>query len=153
MRSTMAKGNWSLLRRENARFIGENLRSLSSVWAVTIYEASNNGNHLHLLIRAKDKLGFQGFLRALAGKIAQKVTGAKKGCALGTRFWDLPAYTRLIEWGRAFFVAKRYVIQNRLEAAGVIPYQPRTLRTKGKPSVVPDGGLSSRSQRRARQGT
>ncbi len=50
--------------------------------------------------------------------IARIVTGAKKGSAFG-RFWDALAYSRVVEWGRAYFIAKYYVIQNEMEAEGI----------------------------------
>ncbi len=58
--------------------------------------------------------------------VAMKVTGARKGRV--AQFWSRTAYTRLVEWGRAFLAARKYVVQNQLEAAGVIPYQPRRKR-------------------------
>src|SRR6185437_14350101 len=86
-------------------------------------------NHLHFLIRAKHRASFKSFLRGLAGRIAQLVTNAAKGRKSEQEFWAVPPYTRIVEWGKAYQNAKAYVTQNRLEAAGVIPYQPR----KNKP--------------------
>ena len=94
-----------------------------------MYEFSNNGNHLHVLLRAKTRGGFQNFLRVLSAQIAARISGAKKGNAKG-KFWDKLAYTRLVEWGKSFRVAKAYVIQNFLEAAGVVPYKPRVGKRK-----------------------
>jgi len=137
LRSTLAVGKWSLLMPRNSRYLKVLVPQLSKRWGVKVYEWSNNGNHLHFLSLSKTRKGFQNFLRVLAGKIAQQVTGAQNGKPLGRRFWDLLAYSRVVEWGKAFLVAKRYVIQNQLEAVGVVPYQPR----RGKRVL---GGLQSR---------
>jgi hypothetical protein len=75
----------------------------------------------------KDRKGFQTFLRVFCGKIAQRVTGAVKGSRQTGRFWLLP-YTRIVEWGRAFGVAKNYVERNEKEADGILSYRPRILK-------------------------
>lgn len=125
MRSSWALGRYSLRRMETQNFIRATVRRLSEKWGVTVYEISINSNHLHFVVRAKTRQGFQNFLRVVAGQVACFVTKARKGIALKKRFWDLPAFTRLAEWGKAFQSAKRYVVQNILEAAGIIPYTPR----------------------------
>jgi len=130
MRLVLRASSNRLLHRENANFIREKLPIISKRWAVRVYEFSNNGNHLHLLMRAKSRRGFQAFLRGFAGTVAMKVMGSAKGRP--GHFWSKTAYTRLLEWGRAFLSARRYVVQNQLEASGVIPYQPRSKR-KTKP--------------------
>ena len=126
MRSSWASGEYSLRRPEHQKFIRELVEELSEKWHVKVYELSINSNHLHFLIRGKTRLGFQNFLRVLAGQVASFVTRAKKGIALKKRFWDLPAFTRLLEWRKSFQTVKRYILQNILEAAGIIPYQNRT---------------------------
>jgi hypothetical protein len=63
---------------------------------------------------------------SLSGRIAQRVSGARKGRPLGQRFFDAIPYSRIIEaWGKAYFTVKSYVYQNTLEAQGVIAYTPR----------------------------
>ena len=124
LRSSHAKGTQSLhLHRE---FILQHLTALTRKWGITVYQFSNNSNHLHLLIRARDRGGFQNFLRAFSGTIAMRVTGSGKTRKLKTRFWDQLAYTRIVMWGRHFRTAFKYVVQNILETNGVIPYKPRT---------------------------
>ncbi len=65
------------------------------------------------------------------------MTGAVKGRKLTGRFWDLPVFTRIVAFGKAYRQAKRYVIQNQLEANGTIPYQPRKnkIGARGRPNV------------------
>lgn len=128
LRSTMATGRWSMLRPEHARFIRESLGTLSRRCDVRVYEFANSGNHLHLLLRAKHRRGFQSFLRRFAGLVALKMSGGVKGKPLPRRFWDLPAFSRIVEWGRAFKLARNYVVKNVLEAMGVVPYRVRAHR-------------------------
>ncbi len=126
MRSSQAKGPWSLLLF--CGFIRGLLWSLSRKFSVTVYEIAIVGSHIHLLLRAKEAEGFKKFLMVLSGRIVQHITGARKGLPLQTKFWDNIPFTRLVNFGRAFEVAKRYVEQNTLEALGLIPYTPRTVR-------------------------
>ena len=122
LRAESARGKRSLLAPAHARYLKTLIPSLASRWGVTVYQWANSGNHLHFLIRAKTRAGFQNFLRVLSGKVAQKVTGSQRGRPLEKRFWGLLAYSRVVEWGRAFLTAKRYVLQNELEALGLVPY-------------------------------
>jgi len=123
-RSTQARGNLSLLRRQNARIVRSELSKWSKRFGIRIYQWANVGNHIHLVVLAKTRRGFHNFLRTVAGKIAQRVTGAKRGQEFG-RFWDLLAYSRVVEWGKAFQMVRKYVFQNELEALGLIPCRVR----------------------------
>jgi REP element-mobilizing transposase RayT len=126
MRASQAKAGtpWSMHR--HSALVSGLLKKLTSRYGVIVYQFSNNGNHLHLLVRARNRRQFKNFLRIFAGQLAQKITGSVKGKKLAGRFWDLPVFTRIVEWGRAYFRAKKYVIQNQLEAAGIIPRQNRS---------------------------
>ena len=133
LRADSARGTSSLLAPAHARYLKNLIPSLASRWGVTVYQMANAGNHLHFLLRAKTRAGFQNFLRVLAGKVAQKVTGSQRGRPLQKRFWGLLAYSRVVEWGRSFLTVKRYILQNEQEANRKIPYQPRG---KSKPSLT-----------------
>jgi REP element-mobilizing transposase RayT len=138
LRASEARGKYSLLRLEHARFVQITLTSVSRTYGVRVYEFSNVGNHLHLLVRASSRDGFKNFLRVLAGRIAQKVTGARKGKPWGGRFWDLLVFSRIVEWGRAFAIARGYVVKNQLQALGLMPISQsasnarRSRRSSGK---------------------
>lgn len=71
-------------------------------------------------------------MRAISGIIAIKVTGANKTKELKQKFWDYRPWTRIVEWKKAYTIAKDYVIQNHLEAIGLIPYTPRSHKTAGR---------------------
>ena len=123
LRASCAKGRLSLLRHQ--RYIEQKMARVGAEKGVRVYEMANSGNHLHLLVRATSREGFRDFLRIFAGHVAQKVTGACRGKPFGRRFWDLLAFSRIVEWGNAFQLARAYVFQNRLETLGLIPYRER----------------------------
>ncbi len=128
LKSSFAVGKYSLLQKQNAFFVSALVARLAARFGIRIYEFSNNGNHLHLLVQCRDRNGFRNFNRTLSALIARFVTGARKGKALVSKFWDAIPFTRVVEWGRDFFFAKNYVLHNQLEAAGRVPYSPRDTR-------------------------
>ena len=126
LRSDEAKGRLSFLLPKNSRLIRHLVATLPTQYGVRVYELSINGNHLHLLTRAMSRKGFKSFLRVLAGMIAMKLTGAKKGNGLLKRFWASRPWSRIVAgWGRAFTIVRSYVLQNQREAHGIIAYAPR----------------------------
>lgn len=124
MRSDIARGAMSLRTVKNWQRTNEILVRYAKRFNVRIYEHSINSNHIHISLRVKHRLDFQKFLKTVAGLIARHMLGAEKGSAKG-KFWAMLAFTRVGEWGKAFYSLRGYVIQNILEAAGVIAYQPR----------------------------
>jgi REP element-mobilizing transposase RayT len=96
-RSERAQGNWSLRRFKHIEHIKRLIYSLAKRNQIKIIEYANGGNHLHLLVHAKDRNGFKRFTRTLTGLVARLVTGAKKGNAIG-RFWDALFFSRVVEW-------------------------------------------------------
>ena len=132
LKSSKAIGQWSLLNFRKP--IEKMIQRAAKRRDVRVYDLANSGNHIHLLFRAKEKREFQNFLREISSKIAKQVTGARKGRASG-RFFDLLAFTRVIEWGKAFQIVKSYLLQNRLETAGSIPYKERRTRPIIRPPL------------------
>lgn len=119
LRASLARGNWSLLK--HADFVKKTATRLGRCNRVKIHHLANSGNHLHLLVQAQTREGFQSFLRVFAGQIAQRITRARKGHAFGRRFWDLLAFSRIVEWGRDFLQVRRYLDINSLETDGLLP--------------------------------
>src|SRR3954470_21380135 len=70
LRSTRARGAWSLRRGDTDAKIRATMGALAIRTGVRVYELANAGNHLHLLLRAKRKDQLQSFLRAFAGMVA-----------------------------------------------------------------------------------
>ena len=124
LRSSRARGPWSLRARESERIVARTLRRFATRYEIRLYEFANSGNHVHLLLRAKCRLALQNFLRTFAGVTARLITGARKGYAVG-RFWDFLSYSRIVTWGSDFRGVRAYVVQNRFEATQLIPYRPR----------------------------
>ncbi|MDZ4678581.1 MAG: transposase [Oligoflexia bacterium] len=122
LRSSRAKGETSMSKKQIK--IKQIIDLYAKKWGITLYKYSNNGNHLHILLRAKHKSDFQVFLRTISGVIARLMLNAKKGQSQGS-FWDTLAFTRIGDWGKAFKNLSGYVVQNILEAAGIIAYQSR----------------------------
>ena len=124
LRSSQAVGKLSFLQKDNSKWISNLLKKQSKKWGIKVYEFGNSGNHLHLLIRAPKKKLFNSFLKVFTSAIAMKWTGGRKGKP-STKFWDHLPWSRIVAWGKAYWTAKKYVIQNRLEGLGLIPYQLR----------------------------
>lgn len=118
LRSSRAKGTWSLLHPKNKLHIHRIIYETADRCGVRIYRFVNVGNHIHLLFRAKSRKNFQTFLRIISGIIATLVTGATKANPVG-KFWDKLAYSRIVSWGREFKALHAYLIKNLLEALGV----------------------------------
>ena len=91
-------------------------------FGLRIYKYSINSNHIHLAVRAYRREDLQNFLRAFAGELALKIL---KKAGLRGKFWDLLAFTRLVEWGKSFKSLLDYVETNQKEAEGLIVYRPR----------------------------
>jgi REP element-mobilizing transposase RayT len=123
LKSTKARGEWSMLHRRNRPHVDQAVARVARRYGVRVYRYANVGNYIHLLTKTPSRKAFQGFLREIAGAIALIVTGARKGQALAKNdadrgFWDRLAYTRIVSWGREFRTLERYFIKNLLEAAG-----------------------------------
>lgn len=139
LKSEFAVGGRCLLRHQ--KLLKHILHRSSRRFGVRVYQFAIAGNHLHVLVRARSRLGLQNFFRVFAGHTAQEIlrrTGGApkaeskpKGCKKNQRtFWGFLIYSRVVSWGREFLIVSNYVIQNRLEALGVIAYQPRRTAVK-----------------------
>lgn len=128
LKSSIAVGALSLFRE--ARWIERLVRALAGKFFVRVFEYSNNGNHLHLLVQAKDRIRFKQFLMALSGLIATKMTSSKKGKPLARKFWDHIPFTRIVEWGRDIENVVLYIMQNQQEALGLLPRRTKSVKPK-----------------------
>jgi len=118
LRAESARGKWSMLAKKHKGLVYLEIDRTAHESGLRLYRYANVGNHLHVLVKARAKRDLQRFLRVLAGRIAMRVTGARKGKPLRARFWTRLAYTRLVTWGRPFELAKAYVEKNFAEAHG-----------------------------------
>jgi hypothetical protein len=120
---TVMRTSYSL--SSHRKLIVEAIQKQAKLFEVNVYKLSVNSNHIHLATRAKYRLGFQKFLCGVSARIAQLVTGAKKGKPLSKQFWLLIPFTRIAECWKAFKIVVDYVEQNVQESTGAIPYKPR----------------------------
>jgi REP element-mobilizing transposase RayT len=127
MRAKVATGAWSFRRPQRYRAVGACIDHHAQASGIHVYNLAINGNHIHFLVRAKDKPSLKKFLRATAGHLARLVTGACKGKPQG-KFWDALVFTRIVEWGRAYGHVRDYILQNVFEATGFVEYRPRKAR-------------------------
>lgn len=131
LRSSRARGTLSLLHPNHCNLIRDLMDRLKDRWGISVYRYANVGNHLHLLVRAKSRSDWQGFIREFSGGIAMIVTGARKSHPLGRSkvaglsdsaqrgFWDQLVFTRIVKFGRDFKSVATYVLRNFWEGAGV----------------------------------
>jgi len=134
LRSSIAKGPNSLLKLNKK--ISALLIKQGKLCGVKIYKFANAGNHLHLVILATSRIAFKRFIRAISGIIARIVLKAEKGSSKSVRFWDQRPFSRILEWGKDFKISCEYLLQNSLEAFGLIPYQPRATKSRYKVSTA-----------------
>jgi putative transposase len=140
-RSSKATAALSLLHPDHHKNVRDKVSELANRFGVRIYQYANSGNHLHLLIRGRTRKGIQDFLRAVGCRVAQIVTGARKGKAFG-RFWDELVFSRVVSGGRDFIETRFYVLQNELEAEGWVDHVRFTRGRKriGVPEFPPEWG-------------
>jgi len=160
LRSDFAYSGRSLLRHQI--MINEVIKKASLRFRISVYEKAICGNHLHILVRGKTRFEIQNFFRVVAGHTAQKILEdnpirinekPKRGGALPykkvntckhpknqRKFWDALIYSRVLSsWGKEFRTVKNYIVQNTLEAMGIIPYQQRRPRYAFQSGAVPSG--------------
>jgi REP element-mobilizing transposase RayT len=106
-----------MLKQGRRMMIQDLAHTLARKYDIKLYRLANVGNHLHLLVKAGSRTGLRGFLREFAGVLAARITGAIKGRP--QKFWDTPAWSKIVEWGRQFDHTARYILLNLLEASGL----------------------------------
>ena len=109
LKATRAKGTWSLLHRKNQAKITAMVYVYAARFKVRVHQFGNAGNHLHLLVQAKERKQLADFLRVLAGRVAVTVTGARKHVKRVGKFWDFLSFSRLVNWGKDFFQVREWV--------------------------------------------
>lgn len=137
LRSSLASGPKSFLRSKYSARIRNIIRKQAQINGVKLYGVANKGNHFHLLVLPRSKKAYANFVRAISGLIARVVTGLERGKSksnstlskaadLGQRtaalskkkFWDQRPFSRIIEWGRNFKIAKQKVTSGSLDSIG-----------------------------------
>ena len=117
LKSARAKGLWSLKHRKNQARVNSMIYVYAKRFKVQVYRASNVGNQLHLLVKAREKKHLADYLRVLAGRIAVTVSGAKKYVKKIGKFWDYLYWSKLINWGSEFYQARNFIKESEEETA------------------------------------
>ncbi|MGZ3698468.1 MAG: transposase [Bdellovibrionota bacterium] len=131
-RSSKARGELSFLHPKHVSQVNRLISALARKYGVTIHEFANVGNHFHLLIKGRSRTAIQNFLRAVGSRVAQLVTGAKKGKPFrktkeGRAFWDELVFTRVIASGlKSYRAVKNYIWLNVQESIGLLPQARRS---------------------------
>ncbi|MGZ6290217.1 MAG: hypothetical protein ACXWQO_18660 [Bdellovibrionota bacterium] len=91
-------------------------RRLAEKFGLRLYDRALGNDHLHLVLTIPGRREYNAFIRSLTGLLARK---------MGQGIWALLPFTRVAQWGKQYKALAKYLEQNRLETAGVMPYQPR----------------------------
>ena len=120
LRSSLAKGEWSMKRRKNEKLIESYIGKFAHKYGVRVHSSANVGNHLHLHIQLANRHAYRPFIRALTGAIAMAITGFSrwKKAPKGFQFWDYRPYSRVVFGWRGFTTLRSYVEQNQREGLG-----------------------------------
>jgi REP element-mobilizing transposase RayT len=141
LKSDFAFGSRSLLRHRP--LIAKVIAKAKKRFYIRVYEMAVVSNHIHLVVKGYRRRDLQNFFRVVAGHIAQEILrefpierGKRGGAPVSlsterktreteNKFWQTRIYSRIVTWGREYLAVKRYVIQNTMEALGIIPYIER----------------------------
>jgi REP element-mobilizing transposase RayT len=127
LRSLLARGQWSFVRRGTRQLIQEILDKHAGKSGVELISSGNAGNHLHLRIRVKSKSQYFQFVRAICGEIALKIKrlprkdlGARELEGLiKTNFWASRPFTAIVSTMNYARRLVDYILVNQMEGGGV----------------------------------
>ncbi len=114
LRSDWRGGRLWRFDREIQKILSEESRRVRA----ELMALANAGNHMHLIVSFLSPQAQRRFLRAVAGRIARLVSGARKASPQlkeGESFWAGRPFTRIAGWGRALTNLKRYLTLNSQE--------------------------------------
>ena len=113
-----------VLRSDTVKLFNPNNTNLEKLiyrvagqFQIRVYDLALNWNHIHAIIKIKDRKDYVRFIRALTSLIAVKIKSIIKDLKA---VFTLRPFTRILEWGRDFKSTQDYVYQNQLEAFGLI---------------------------------
>jgi len=115
LRSTKAKGAWSMRRGRNAELIHRILVKFANKYGIKILSAANAGNHLHIHMKLNNRFTYKKFIRAVTASIAMAITGVSRWKKLAIKFWDRRPFTRIIVGFKGFLTLWNYVRINQME--------------------------------------
>ena len=134
IKGTLARKEWSFRLPKNHKIVSELIYKLSNLYGIRIEQKAIANDHIHFVLRVKNRALYKRFIRRLSGQIAQRVvtdaqTSAKSLKALGLKFFKHRPFSRVVRGRKAHQTVIIYVKLNEQEALGNIPYRKR--RTRG----------------------
>ncbi|MGE0631502.1 MAG: transposase [Pseudobdellovibrionaceae bacterium] len=120
LRSSQAKGEKSFIHFSNRKRIERAVSKWTQRFGVKVFQFTNGGDHIHLLVKLKSRRSWNLFIRSLTSEITLITTGTNKLKALKKRFWDQRPFTRVIEWKPGYQLSKDFVVR-KLIALGLMP--------------------------------
>src|SRR5690606_26245372 len=87
------KANKYVLKHYDQR-VEKLIRRQAKKHFVKIYHLANPGNHIHLVLKVKDKNYLKAFLRSICGLIPRLLKQ--------TKLWMQRPFSRILHWGKAF---------------------------------------------------
>ena len=91
--------------------------NLAEKYSIKIYELALNHNHIHFVLRLKNKELYKFFIRELTSKMALAI---RKKLPHVKTILSLRPYSRILEWGKDFENVVDYIILNIEESMGWI---------------------------------
>lgn len=132
LKGTLAKKTWGFRLPKNHKIISLQIFELSKLYGIRIDQKAIQNDHVHLVLRVKNRTIYKRFIRRLAGQIAQLVTDARTSekslKSEGLRFFKYRPFSRVVKGLKAFSTVKYYVKLNEQEALKNIPYRKSRLR-------------------------
>ena len=101
--------------KKNESKVKSHWREFTIKFGIKTYKMAVCSNHVHAIIRIHSGDLYKKFVQAFAGTLS-------KSLAIK---WQSRPFTRLLNWGREYDKACRYVEQNWLESMGFIDYRER----------------------------
>ena len=84
---------------------------------IKVYQLQIMSNHIHLVLRSKNKDNLNSFLRIICGLIPRLLNK--------TRIWLYRPFSRIISWGKDYQGIKDYIKINSLQAQGFSKQEAR----------------------------
>lgn len=132
LKGTLAKKEWNFRLPQNHQTVSKLIYELSRTYGIRIDQKAIQQDHVHLVLRVKNRTLYKRFIRRLAGQIAQQVTDARSSAKSlkeqGLKFFKHRPFTRVVRGLKAYTIVRAYVRLNEQEALGNIRYRKDRLR-------------------------
>lgn len=99
---------------------------------IKIYNLKNVGNHIHLVIKAKNHDLLKSFLRAVCGLIPRMLKQKS--------IWQQRPFSRIVKWGKAYRSLQYYMSLNQYESLGYSRWQARFMLEMDKGLIQLEAG-------------